>query len=167
MKKLLKNDIIVIVSGCSAQAAGKAGLLDPDAKEYCGEGLKRVCELVGIPPILHMGSCVDISRMMILASDLAKDWGCTISQLPLCGCAPEWMSEKAVSIGNYVVATGIDTYLGVDPYSKGSSEVTALLQGDHGVKDWVEANYTVEKDIDKLGDLMIADIEKKRKALGI
>ena len=167
MKKLLKNDIIVVVSGCSAQAAGKAGLLDPDAKEYCGEGLKRVCELVGIPPILHMGSCVDISRMMILASDLAKDWGCTISQLPLCGCAPEWMSEKAVSIGNYVVATGIDTYLGVDPYSKGSSEVTALLQGDHGVKDWVEANYTVEKDIDKLGDLMIADIEKKRKALGI
>ena len=167
MKKLLKNDIIVVVSGCSAQAAGKAGLMDPDAKEYCGEGLKRVCELVGIPPILHMGSCVDISRMMILASDLAKDWGCTVSQLPLCGCAPEWMSEKAVSIGNYVVATGIDTYLGVDPYSKGSSEVTALLQGEHGVKDWVEANYTVEKDIDKLGDLMIADIEKKRKALGI
>lgn len=167
MKKLLKNDIIVVVSGCSAQAAAKAGLLDPDAKEYCGEGLKRVCELVGIPPILHMGSCVDISRMMVLASDLAKDWGCNISQLPLCGCAPEWMSEKAVSIGNYVVATGIDTYLGVDPYSKGSEEVTALLQGEHGVKDWVEANYTVELDIEKLGDRMIEDIEAKRTALGI
>ena len=167
MKKLLKNDIIVVVSGCSAQAAAKAGLLDPEAKEYCGEGLKRVCELVGIPPILHMGSCVDISRMMILASDLAKDWGCNISQLPLCGCAPEWMSEKAVSIGNYVVATGIDTFLGVDPYSKGSSEITALLQGEHGVKDWVEAKYTVELDIEKLGDKMIEEIEAKRAALGI
>ena len=77
-----------------------------------------------------MGSCVDISRMMILASDIAKDWGINISQIPLCGCAPEWMSEKAVSIGNYVVATGIDTYLGVDPYSKGSSEITELLQGE-------------------------------------
>ncbi len=167
MKKLIKNDIILIVSGCSAQAAAKAGLMDKEAKELCGEGLKRVCELVDIPPVLHMGSCVDISRMMILASDIAKDWGVNISQVPVVGCAPEWMSEKAVSIGNYVVATGIDTFLGVDPYTKGSEEVTALLQGEHGVKDWVEANYTVELDIEKLGDLMIERIEQKRAALGI
>ena len=167
MKKLLKNDIIVIVSGCSAQAAAKAGLMDLDAAEYCGEGLKRVCKLVGIPPVLHMGSCVDISRMMILASDIAKDWGINISQIPLCGCAPEWMSEKAVSIGNYVVATGIDTFLGVDPYSKGSSEITELLQGETGCKEWVEAHFVVETDIEKLGDKMIECIEAKRTALGI
>ena len=167
MKKLLKNDIIVIVSGCSAQAAAKAGLMNLEAAEYCGEGLTRVCKLVGIPPILHMGSCVDISRMMILASELSKDSGLNISQLPVVGCAPEWMSEKAVSIGNYVVATGIDTFLGVDPYVKGSSEICDLLTGEHGVKDWVEANYTVETDIEKLGDLMIERIEQKRAALGI
>ena len=168
MKKLLENDIILIVSGCSAQAAAKAGIMDPDkAKEYCGDGLKRVCELAGIPPVLHMGSCVDISRMMILASELSKDSGIPISQLPVVGCAPEWMSEKAVSIGNYVIATGIDTFLGVDPYVKGSEEVCALLTGEHGVKDWVEANYTVETDIEKLGDLMIERIEAKRAALGI
>ena len=81
------------------------------------------------------------------------------------GCAPEWMSEKAVSIGNYVVSTGIDTYLGVEPYATGSSEVDALLKG--GLRDWVEAAYTVESDIDKLGDLMIERIEEKRAALGI
>ena len=167
MKKLLKNDIILVLSGCSAQAAAKAGLMDKSAREYCGEGLKRVCELVDIPPVLHMGSCVDISRMMVLASDLAMDWGCNISQLPLVGCAPEWMSEKAVSIGNYVVATGIDTFLGVDPYTKGSTEVTELLQGETGVKKWLEANYTVELDIDKLGDRMVERIEEKRAALGI
>ena len=168
MKKMLENDIIVITTGCAAQAAAKAGLMDPEkAKEYCGAGLKRVCELANIPPVLHMGSCVDISRMMILAADIAKDWGINISQVPVVGCAPEWMSEKAVSIGNYVVATGIETFLGVDPYSKGSSEVTALLQGDHGIKDWVEARFVVETDIDKLGDKMIACIEEKRAALGI
>ncbi len=168
MKYLLENDVILIVSGCAAQAAAKAGLMDPEiAKEYCGDGLKRVCELANIPPVLHMGSCVDISRMMVLAADISKDWGIPISQLPLVGCAPEWMSEKAVSIGNYVVATGIDTFLGVDPYTKGSSEVTALLQGKHGVKDWVEANYTVELDIDKLGQRMLDRIEEKRAALGI
>ena len=165
MKKLLKNDIIVILSGCSAQAAAKAGLMDPDAKEYCGEGLRRVCELVGIPPVLHMGSCVDISRMMVLVAELAKIGNVNISQLPVVGCAPEWMSEKAVSIGNYVVATGIDTYLGVEPYVSGSTEVTGLLT--NGVRDWVEAAYTVEKDIDKLGDAMLARIEEKRAALGV
>ncbi len=168
MKKMLENDIIVITTGCSAQAAAKAGLMDPEqAKEYCGAGLKRVCELAGIPPFLHMGSCVDISRMMVLASDIAKDWGINISQVPVVGCAPEWMSEKAVSIGNYVVATGIETFLGVDPYSKGSTEVTELLQGENGINKWVEAKFVVDTDIDALGDKMIACIEAKRAALGI
>ncbi len=165
MKKLIANDIVIIASGCSAQAAARAGLMDKAAKDLCGAGLKRVCELADIPPVLHMGSCVDISRMMILAAELAKDSGLNISQLPVVGCAPEWMSEKAVSIGNYVVATGIDTFLGVDPYVSGSTEVAGLLT--EGVRDWVEAAYTVEKDIDKLGDLMIERIEEKREALGI
>ena len=165
MKKLLENDIIVIVSGCSAQAAAKAGLLDKEAAQYCGEGLKRVCKLVGIPPVLHMGSCVDISRMMILAADIAKDWGIDICQVPVVGCAPEWMSEKAVSIGNYVVATGIETFLGVNPYTKGSSEVEGLLQG--GVQDWVGAKFVVDTDLDSLCEKMMACLEEKRAALGI
>ena len=165
MKKLIANDIIVVASGCSAQAAAKAGLMDKRAKDLCGDGLKRVCELADIPPVLHMGSCVDISRMMVLVSDLAKDSGLNISQLPVVGCAPEWMSEKAVSIGNYVVATGLDTFLGVDPYVSGSEEVKNLLTD--GVRDWVEAAYTVETDIDKLVDLMIERIEEKRQAVGI
>lgn len=165
MKKLIANDIILVVSGCSAQAAAKAGLMDKRAKEFCGAGLKRVCELADIPPVLHMGSCVDISRMMVLASEIAKDSGWNISQIPLVGCAPEWMSEKAVSIGNYVVSTGIDTYLGVEPYATGSEEVDQLLKG--GLRDWVEACYTVESDIEKLGDLMVEKIEEKRTALGI
>ncbi len=165
MKKLIKNDIILILTGCSAQAAAKAGLMDKRAKDLCGAGLKRVCELADIPPVLHMGSCVDISRMMILASEIAKDAGLNISQLPVVGCAPEWMSEKAVSIGNYVVATGIDTFLGVAPQVTGSSEVVELLT--NGLKDWVEASFTVETDLEKLGDAMIERIEEKRTALGI
>ena len=165
MKKLIANDIIIVASGCSAQAAAKAGLMDKREKDLCGAGLKRVCELADIPPVLHMGSCVDISRMMVLVAELAKDSGLNISQLPVVGCAPEWMSEKAVSIGNYVVATGIDTFLGVDPYVSGSDQVAELLTS--GIRDWVEAAYTVEKDIDKLGDKMIERIEEKRAAIGI
>ncbi len=165
MKKLLKNDIILVLSGCSAQAAAKAGLMSKDAKELCGAGLKRVCELADIPPVLHMGSCVDISRMMLLVNYIARDWGIDVPQLPILGCAPEWMSEKAVSIGNYVVATGIDTYLGVVPYTSGSTEVTDILT--NRLEDWVGAKFTFETDIEKLGDLMIERIEEKRRALNI
>ncbi len=167
MKKLIANDIVIIASGCSAQAAARAGLMDKDAKEICGAGLKRVCELADIPPVLHMGSCVDISRMMILASELAKDSGLNISQLPVVGCAPEYMSEKAISIGNYVVATGIETFLGVDPYVSGSSEVTEWLTG--GIRDWCEAAYHIytDHDLDALTQGMIDCIEEKRAAIGI
>ena len=165
MKKLIANDIIVVASGCSAQAAAKAGLMDKAAKDICGAGLKRVCELADIPPVLHMGSCVDISRMMNLVAELAKDSGLAISQLPVVGCAPEWMSEKAVSIGNYVIGTGIDTYLGVDPYVSGSDQMAQLLTD--GVREWTGAAYTVETDIEKLVDLMIERIEEKRAAIGI
>ena len=128
MKKLIANDIIIVASGCSAQAAASAGLMDKSCKrslrcwsedEFASWQISR--------RYLHMGSCVDISRMMILAAELAKDSGLNISQLPVVGCAPEWMSEKAVSIGNYVVATGLDTFLGVDPYVSGSTEVAELL----------------------------------------
>ncbi len=165
MRKLIENDILVVASGCAAQAAAKAGLMDKRAKNLCGAGLKRVCELADIPPVLHMGSCVDISRMMVLVSELSKDSGWNISELPIVGCAPEWMSEKAVSIGNYVVATGVDVFLGVDPYTSGSDKVDSLLQ--HGLRDWVEASYTIETDIDRLTDRMIERIEEKRAHLGI
>ena len=165
MKKMIANDVLVILSGCSAQAAARAGLMDKEARNLCGAGLKRVCELLDIPPVLHMGSCVDISRMVVLASRLAKDSGLNISQLPLVGCAPEWMSEKAVSIGNYVVATGIDTFLGVEPQVTGSDQMVWWLT--EGIRDWVEAAYTIETDIEKLGDAMLARIDEKRAALGI
>lgn len=103
--------------------------------------------------------------MMVLAADIAKDWGVDIPQVPVVGCAPEYMSEKAISIGNYVVATGIDTFLGVEPYTKGGPEVVQLLQND--IKDWVGAKFVVDLDIERLGDKMIEAIEEKRAALGI
>jgi carbon-monoxide dehydrogenase catalytic subunit len=165
MKKLLANDIIVITTGCSAQAAAKAGLMKKEAKELCGAGLKRVCELVGIPPVLHMGSCVDISRMMLLATYIAKDWGIDIPQVPVVGCAPEWMSEKAVSIANYVVSTGIDTYLGIEPQVKGSSQMMELIT--EGTKKLTGAGFIINTDPDQLVQAMIDGIEAKRAALGI
>jgi carbon-monoxide dehydrogenase catalytic subunit len=165
MKQLLANDILVITTGCSAQAATKGGLMNKDAKEFCGDGLKRVCTLVGIPPILHMGACVDISRMMLLATDIAKQWQVPITSIPVVGCAPEWMSEKAVAIANYVVATGLDTYLGVDPQVSGSEQMSYLIS--EGTRKLTGAGYIINTNPDELVAAMIAGIEAKRELLEI
>ncbi len=102
-RRLIENDILVLVTGCAAVANGKAGQMVPEAAAMAGPGLRAVCESLGIPPVLHMGSCVDNSRVMALAAALAGYLGVDIDQLPLAGAAPEWYSEKAVAIGAYVV----------------------------------------------------------------
>jgi carbon-monoxide dehydrogenase catalytic subunit len=165
MKELIANDILIVVSGCSAQAAAKAGLLGKDAKYLCGAGLRRVCELVGVPPVLHMGACVDISRMMLLVTDIAKQWGVGVTELPIVGCAPEWMSEKAVAIANYVVATGINVYLGIEPQVKGSSRMMELIT--EGTRRITGAGYVINMDPHELVAGVISGIEEKRAALGI
>ena len=107
----------------------------------------------------------DISRMMLLVTGIAKDWGIDTTQLPVVGCAPEWMSEKAVSIANYVVATGIDTYLGIDPLVGGSPKMMELIT--QGTKKMVGAGYVINTDPDALVQSIIDGIEAKRAALGI
>jgi carbon-monoxide dehydrogenase catalytic subunit len=165
MKELLKNDILLAATGCAAQVATKAGLLQKDAKYLCGAGLRRVCELVNIPPILHMGACVDISRMMLLANGIARDWGVDTTQIPVVGCAPEWMSEKAVSIANYVVSTGLDVYLGIEPQVKGSSHMMELIT--EGTRKITGGGFIINKDPHELVTNIINGIEAKRTALGI
>jgi carbon-monoxide dehydrogenase catalytic subunit len=165
MKELLANDVLIVATGCAAQVATKAGLLNKDAKYLCGDGLRRVCELADIPPILHMGACVDISRMMLLATGIAKDWGVDTTQIPVVGCAPEWMSEKAVSIANYVVSTGLDVYLGIEPQVKGSSQMMELIT--EGTRKITGAGYIINKDPHELVREILTGIEAKRAALGI
>ncbi|UCG09981.1 MAG: anaerobic carbon-monoxide dehydrogenase catalytic subunit [Dehalococcoidia bacterium] len=167
VKELIKHDVLVIQTGCSAMACAKAGLMVPEAAQYAGEGLASVCETVGIPPVLHMGACVDNSRILIAATAMVKDGGLgdDISDLPVAGAAPEWMSEKAISIGQYFVASGVFTVFGVNWPTLGSKEVTDFL-----FKDFEEAyggKWAFEPDPIRAAHLMIEHIDKKRKALGI
>jgi len=168
IKELLKNDVLVLSTGCGAMAAAKAGLMVPEAaREFCGEGLAEVCETVGIPPVLHLGACVDNSRILIAATAVVKDGGLgdDISDLPAAGAAPEWMSEKAIAIGQYFVASGVYTVFGTTWPTSGSKEFT-----DHLFKDMEEmygGKWDFEQDPIKAAQKMIEHIDKKRKALGI
>ncbi len=168
IKELIKNDVLVLQTGCSAMAAAKAGLMTPEAaSKYAGEGLASVCEAVGIPPVLHLGSCVDNSRILIAATAMVKDGGLgdDISELPVAGAAPEWMSEKAISIGQYFVGSGVFTVFGVNWPTLDSKEVSKYLFEDF---DAIYGGmWAFEPDPIKAAHLMIDHIDKKRKALGI
>jgi carbon-monoxide dehydrogenase catalytic subunit len=164
-KKLIENDILVVVTGCAAVANGKAGQMVPEAAEMAGEGLGGVCKALGIPPVLHMGSCVDNIRILVLAAALANTLGVDIDALPLAGAAPEWYSEKAVSIGAYVVASGIYTVLGTAPPVFGSPNIVKLLT--EGLEDVFGATFAVEPDPARAAALIRRHIEKKRAGLGL
>jgi len=168
VKELIKNDVIVLQTGCSAIACAKAGLLSPEAaQKYAGSGLAEVCETVGIPPVLHMGSCVDNSRILMAATAVVKEGGLgdDISDLPAAGAAPEWMSEKAISIGQYFVASGVYTVFGVTWPTIGAKELTEYLFD--GIEKELGGKWAFEPDPIEAAKLMIAHIDKKRKELGI
>jgi len=164
-KELIKRNILVVETGCAAIASGKAGLLVPEAADLAGDGLKSVCKALGIPPVLHMGSCVDCSRILVMAAHVANELGVGIDQLPLGGAAPEWYSQKAISIGTYFVSSGVYTVLGIPPKIFGSQNVTTLLAAQ--LTGIVNASFAVEPDPVKAADLLEAEINRKRKALGI
>ena len=167
VKELLANNVLVLVTGCSATACGREGLLRPEAAELAGPGLREVCETVGMPPVLHMGSCVDNSRILIAASEVVKEGGLgdDISQVPAAGCAPEWMSEKAIAIGQYCVASGFYVVFGRTFPTTGSKVLTDYLF--KGIAEQYGGMWAVEEDPVEMARLMIRHIDKSREALGI
>ena len=167
VKELIKRDVLVLQTGCAAMASAKAGLMVPEAASLAGPGLRSVCEALGIPPVLHLGSCVDNARILMAATAMVKDGGLgnDISDLPAVGAAPEWMSEKALAIGQYFVGSGVFTVFGVSWPTSGSHEVTKHLFDDY--EKIYGGNWAFESDPIKMAELMIARIEAKRQALGL
>ncbi len=168
VQELIANDILVVQTGCSAIACAKAGFLTPEtAVKHAGKGLAEVCAAVGMPPVLHSGSCVDNSRILIALSEMVDVGGLgdDISELPVAGAAPEWMSEKAIAIGHYFVASGIFTTFGIGLPVRGSD-----IFCKHIFQEFEKVfggKWAAESDPGKMAAQMIDHINKKRKKLGI
>lgn len=173
-KKLAKNNVLMLATGCGAGAFAKHGLMTQEATlEYAGESLKAVMTAIGtsaglngpLPLVLHMGSCVDNSRAVQVAVAVADKLGVDLDQLPLVASAPEAMSEKAVAIGTWSVALGIPTHLGTMPQVTGSAKVTELLT--QTAKDLLGGYFLVELDPEVAADKLLEVIEERRQGLGI
>jgi carbon-monoxide dehydrogenase catalytic subunit len=166
VKELIKNDVIVLQTGCSAMSCAKEGLLLPEAAaKYAGPGLAEVCEAVGIPPVLHMGACVDNSRILMAATAVVKEGGLgdDLSDLPAVGSAPEWMSEKAIAIGQYFVASGCYVIFGTSFPTLGAPGFTKLLFEDY--EKITGGKWDFHPDPMVQARKMIDQIDIKRRAL--
>jgi len=165
---LIKNNILVLQTGCAAIGSAKAGRLTPEtALEMAGPGLREVCETVGIPPVLHLGSCVDNTRILEAAAEIVKEGGLgeDLGSLPAVGVAAEWMSEKAIAIGCYFVASGVDVFLGNPFYTSGSENVHNYLHG--GAAEDFNACFHYYEDPKEAAKRIIEIINAARENLGI
>lgn len=168
VRELIRNDVLVVQTGCGAISAAKYGLLSPEAAfRHAGAGLREVCEALGIPPVLHMGSCVDNSRILTALTQMATEGGLgqDISDIPGVGIAPEWMSEKAVSIGAYFVASGVYTLFGGANPVEASPVVTDFLS--QGWEERVGGKLEFAQDAEEIVSRSLAHIDAKREALGL
>jgi len=167
-RELLRENILVLKTGCAAIASAKEGNLTPEAAfELAGPGLREVCEAVGMPPVLHMGSCVDNSRLLEAATEIVHEGGLgeDLSDVPVVGVAPEWMSEKAIAIGCYFVASGIDVILGHPFYVAGSANVTRFLNEEAG--GIFGGSFHVIEDPLEAAQEIIRILDRRREKLGI
>lgn len=164
--ELIKRDVLIVSTGCGSAACGTSGYLTPEmALEHAGPGLREVCEAIGIPPILHLGACVDNSRILTIAAAMAAEGGLSdeIGGMPAVGIAPEWMSEKAIAIGCYFAASGVPVIFGGDSPVSGSKEVTDII-----TNVWMErfrGGFYFEPDMQKMLDMALDLIDKARAAL--
>ncbi len=165
VKEFIKNDVLVVTTGCNAVACAKYGLLTPEVKRYAGPGLSEICEVLGIPPVLHLGSCIDNSRILTILTQCATEGGLgeDISDLPVVGVAPEWMSEKALTIGAYAVASGVYTLFGGVSPVEGSDSTVKMISS--GWEELVGGKLEFEPDWRKILEKSLAHIDLKRKNL--
>lgn len=175
VKKLLKEDVLIVQTGCGAIASAKEGLLMGQAGlDQVGPGLREICEATGMPPVLHMGSCVDNTRILTVLTQMVQEGGLgdDIDQIPAVGLAPEWMSEKALSIGAYCVASGVYVIFGgTSPVSgmpdrvSDSDIVSGLIS--EGWEEKYGGKLEFIPDGDEMFKAVLDHIDHKRKELGL
>ena len=174
-RELLKQDVLVVETGCGAIASAKLGLLLGEAGlDQVGAGLREICETVGIPPVLHMGACVDNTRILTVLTQMVEEGGLgdDIDMIPAVGLAPEWMSEKALAIATYCVASGAYVIFGgSSPFEGMPDKVTGSDAILHYMSAGWEQQYGGKLEFvespDEMVRLTLEHIDKKRAALGL
>lgn len=161
-EKLLKNNILILTNGCASFPLLKLGYCNTQALEKTGEELRKFLE-PDLPPVWHMGECLDNARASAFFRALADALGKNIKDLPFAFVSPEWSNEKGVAAALGFRLLGINSYHSVYPPVQGSENVMKYLFED--TKETLGSVMVVELDPLKLADRIIMDINIKRKEL--
>jgi len=164
-KELIANDVLVLSMGCGNAGLQVAGLQTPEAKEMAGPGLKAVCDLLGIPPVLSFGTCTDTGRIMLLVGAIANALGVDVPALPVVVTAPEYMEQKATIDAMAALAFGLYTHVNPVPFVTGAPRLVKLVTED--LPGITGGKLAVETDVKEAVAGMLAHINEKRAALGI
>ncbi len=164
-KELIKRDILVVAGGCGNHALEVAGLCNLDAINLAGAGLKEVCGMLKIPPVLSFGTCTDTGRISMLVTALADHLDVDIPQLPIAVTAPEWMEQKATIDGVFAVAYGAYTHLSPTPFVTGAPKLVKLLTEE--VEGLTGGKIALGDDPVEVANNIEAHIISKRKDLGL
>ena len=164
-KELIAKDILVLTAGCSSGGLENCGLMEPSAAKLAGPKLRAVCEKLGIPPVLNFGPCLAIGRLEIVATELAKEIGVDLPQLPLVLSAAQWLEEQALADGCFGLALGLPLHLGLPPFVTGSKTAVKLLTED--MKNLTGGQVIINGDAKESADILDKIIEEKRAGLNI
>jgi len=164
-RELIKNDVLVLAMGCGNAGLQVAGLEAAEAKELAGPGLKAVCELLDIPPVLSFGTCTDTGRILLLVGAIADALGVDVPALPVVASAPEYMEQKATIDAMAALAFGLYVHVNPVPFVTGAPNLVKLVTQD--LPGVTGGKLDVETDAEQAVANMLAWIADKRQALGI
>lgn len=160
---LLKNNVLVFTNGCASFPLLKLGFCNTDALQKTGEGLRSFLQ-PDLPPVWHMGECIDNARASGAFGAIANEAGQAIKDMPFAFASPEWSNEKGIGAALGFRLNGINSYHCVHAPVQGSDNVMNFLY--KGTKETLGSTMNVDVDPIKLADKIIEDLKEKRKALG-
>ncbi|MDR1085935.1 MAG: carbon monoxide dehydrogenase [Deltaproteobacteria bacterium] len=140
-KYLIEHNVLVLTNGCASFVLMKMGLCQSQAK--AGAGLRKFLG-PDLPPVWHMGECLDNARASVFFRAVSDTAGLPIKDMPLAFSSPEWGNEKGVAAATAFRLFGLNSY----------HCVQAPIMASPALQNY----FTIETE-KMLGSQMIVDID--------
>ncbi|MDE6424901.1 MAG: anaerobic carbon-monoxide dehydrogenase catalytic subunit [Ruminococcus sp.] len=160
---LLKNNVLILSNGCASFPLMKLGYCNTSALDKTGESLREFLS-PDLPPVWHVGECIDNARSSGIFAGIANALGKNIHQMPFAFSSPEWGNEKGIDAALGFRLMGIDSYHCVEAQIYGSKNVIEFLK--EGTKEILGSAMHVDTDPVALAEKIVSDMKEQRKELG-
>lgn len=158
---LIQNNILVLTNGCASFALLKLGFCSVKALEQTGDSLREF--LKDVPPVWHLGECLDNARASGFFAGISKALDVPIKDLPYAFISPEWSNEKGICAALAFRLLGMNSYHSVYAPVQGSTPVEEFLA--HGTKPLLGSEMIVDVDSVALANRIVKDLKEKRQKL--